>query len=229
MPLGKALSDCDTATKLGKAMTGNVTPTTPALSAMGVTGASYECLPGPLKVFVQLCRSSGIRYQATMRIGAILLALTAFSGGAVHGQPAFPEVAEVRVEKAARRLLLLDAQGYPVKIYDAIQLGDEPVGPKRFEGDERTPEGRYLLDYGNASSAFHLSLHISYPDSRDRAYAESQGKSAGGAIFIHGQPNSLGTGRMEGDWTDGCIALSNEEIEEVWQLVPDGTPVELVP
>lgn len=164
-----------------------------------------------------------------MRTGAFLLAFITFSAGAAHGHSGLPEVAEVRVEKAARRLPLLDAQGDPVRIYNSIQLGDRPVGPKRFEGDERTPEGRYLLDYGNSSSAFHLSLHISYPDAKDRAFAESQGKSAGGAIFIHGQPNSLGAGRMAGDWTDGCIALSNQEIEEVWRLVPDGTPVQIVP
>lgn len=138
------------------------------------------------------------------------------------------DVASVRVEKRARRLLLLDSDGRPLRIVTGIQLGDDPVGPKRFEGDERTPEGRYVIDYANPSSSYHLSLHISYPDARDRAYAESRGRSAGGQIFIHGQPNALEGGRMEGDWTDGCIALSNEEIEELWQLVPDGTPIDIV-
>lgn len=138
------------------------------------------------------------------------------------------EVASVRVEKQARRLLLLDSDGLPLRIVTDIQLGDDPVGPKRFEGDERTPEGHYVIDYANPSSSYHLSLHISYPNARDRAYAESRGRSAGGQIFIHGQPNALESGRMEGDWTDGCIALSNEEIEDLWQLVPDGTPIEIV-
>lgn len=138
------------------------------------------------------------------------------------------DVASVRVEKAARRLLLLDAEGRPLRIIDGIQLGDEPAGPKRFEGDERTPEGRYVIDYANPASAYHLSLHISYPDARDRAYAESRGRSPGGQIFIHGQPNSLESGRIAGDWTDGCIALSNAEIEELWELVPDGTPIEII-
>lgn len=138
------------------------------------------------------------------------------------------DVASVRVEKRARRLLLLDSDGRALRIVTGIQLGDDPVGPKRFEGDERTPEGRYVIDYANPSSSYHLSLHISYPDARDRAYAESRGRSAGGQIFIHGQPNALQGGRMEGDWTDGCIALSNEEIEELWQLVPDGTPIDIV-
>lgn len=138
------------------------------------------------------------------------------------------EVASIRVEKAARRLLLLAPDGQPIRIFTGIQLGDESVGPKHFEGDERTPEGHYVIDYANPSSSYHLSLHISYPNDADRAYAESHGRSAGGQIFIHGQPNTLANGRIEGDWTDGCIALSNEEIEELWQVVPDGTPIEIV-
>ncbi|MBB4613187.1 L,D-transpeptidase family protein [Novosphingobium taihuense] len=138
------------------------------------------------------------------------------------------DVSSVRVEKAARRLLLLDENGRPLRIINGIQLGGDPVGAKHFEGDERTPEGRYVIDYANPSSSYHLSLHISYPAPRDRAFAESLGASPGGQIFIHGQPNSLESGRMVGDWTDGCIALSNQEIEELWELVPDGTPIEIV-
>lgn len=138
------------------------------------------------------------------------------------------DIASVRVEKAARRLLLLDANGRPLRVITGIQLGDDPIGAKRLEGDERTPEGRYVIDYANPSSSYHLSLHISYPNAMDKAYAESLGRSPGGQIFIHGQPNSLESGRIEGDWTDGCIALANEEIEELWQLVPDGTPIEIV-
>lgn len=139
------------------------------------------------------------------------------------------DIGSVRVEKAARRLFLLGTDGRVLRTYDAIQLGDEPTGAKRFEGDERTPEGRYLIDSGNPESGYHLSLHISYPDARDRAFAESQGRSPGGQIFLHGQPNQLETGRMPGDWTDGCIALSNAEIEELWALVGDGMPIEIVP
>ncbi len=138
------------------------------------------------------------------------------------------DVASVRVEKAARRLLLLGQGGEVLRAYDGIQLGDAPLGHKQFEGDERTPEGRYVIDHGNPASAYHLSLHISYPDARDRAFAESQGRSPGGDIFVHGQPNSLLVGRMPGDWTDGCIAVSNEEIEELWSLVGSGTPIEIV-
>lgn len=139
------------------------------------------------------------------------------------------DIAEVRVEKAARRLSLLGFDGAVLRAYDGIQLGDAPVGPKQFEGDERTPEGRYVIDHGNPASAYHLSLHISYPDAHDRAYAESHGRSPGGQIFIHGQPNSLQSGTIRGDWTDGCIAMANAEIEELWALVGNGTPITITP
>ena len=137
----------------------------------------------------------------------------------------------VRVDKSDRTLTLY-AEGRAVRTYTGIQLGDEPVGAKRFQGDERTPEGRYTIDYGNLQSAYHLSLHISYPDAQDRAYARAQGRSPGGDVFIHGQPNGfaeVGGARVEGDWTDGCIALADAEIEELWGLVGNGTSIEIVP
>lgn len=166
-----------------------------------------------------------------LRPAAVLaLALLAgLAGRPAQAQELGGEVALVRVEKAARRLVLLDDRGGIVRAYSGIQLGDAPQGPKRFAGDERTPEGRYTIDWGNPASAYHLSLHISYPSAADRALASAAGRSAGGAIFIHGQPNSLQNGRIAGDWTDGCIAVSNAEIEEIWTLVGDGTPIELVP
>ena len=158
-----------------------------------------------------------------------LLALLALSGSAA-AQDAV-DIDLVRVDKSERTLTLY-AHGQPVRLYTAIQLGDEPVGAKRFQGDERTPEGHYTLDYGNPGSAYHLSLHISYPNAADRAYARAQGRSPGGDIFIHGQPNGYGQipgDRVEGDWTDGCIALADAEIEELWRLVGDGTAIEILP
>lgn len=134
----------------------------------------------------------------------------------------------VLVDKSDRTLTLFSG-GRPYRNYGGIQFGDAPDGHKRFEGDERTPEGRYAIDYRNPQSSYHLSLHISYPNAADRAYATASGRSPGGEIFIHGQPNGLGSGRMPGDWTDGCIALANAEIEELWRLVPDGTPIEIRP
>lgn len=134
----------------------------------------------------------------------------------------------VRVDKSDRTLSLY-AGGKLLRTYTNIQLGDAPVGHKRFEGDEKTPEGRYTIDYRNPKSAYHLSLHISYPAVADSAYAAQAGRSPGGEIFIHGQPNALPLGRLPGDWTDGCIAVSNTEIEEIWDAVPDGTPIEISP
>ena len=155
-----------------------------------------------------------------------LVALALASSAAA--QDAVP-VDLVRVDKSERTLTLY-AAGQAVRTYTGIQLGDQPVGPKRFQGDERTPEGRYTIDFGNPASAYHLSLHISYPDAADRAYARARGRSPGGDIFIHGQPNDWPAGtRVEGDWTDGCIALSDAEIEELWSLVGDGAAIEIVP
>lgn len=163
---------------------------------------------------------------------ALVLVVLLWPKGAIEARASSidaKDIASVRVEKAARRLSLIDDHGKVLRSYTGIQLGDAPVGHKQFEGDERTPEGRYVIDHGNPNSAYHLSLHISYPDARDRAFAESQGRSPGGQIFVHGQPNWLPVGRMAGDWTDGCIALSNEEIDELWALVGDGTPIEIAP
>lgn len=152
------------------------------------------------------------------------------AGTARAADPAeLPTAASVLVEKAARRLTLFDASGTPLRVFTGIALGGAPTGPKRFEGDRRTPEGRYVIDYGNVHSAYHLSLHISYPDSNDRARAAAAGRNPGGLIFLHGQPNGYGMTRIPGDWTDGCVALSNDEIEEIWGIVADGTPIEIRP
>ncbi|EJL27832.1 murein L,D-transpeptidase family protein [Novosphingobium sp. AP12] len=164
--------------------------------------------------------------RGALRFAPLLLLL---SVGAAGPQPplVLPELDLIRVRKAAR-VMELYADGRVVHVIEHIQLGDEPLGPKRFEGDERTPEGRYIVDWGNPKSAYHLSLHISYPSAADRAYAAAQGRSAGGMIMIHGQPNGW-QGRVAGDWTDGCIALSDAEIEALWDAVPDGTPIEILP
>lgn len=129
----------------------------------------------------------------------------------------------------SERLMVAYAAGQPVKAWRGLQLGDAPEGHKQFEGDERTPEGRYVIEGRNPGSKYHLSLKVSYPNGDDRAFASAQGRSPGGDIFLHGQPNALPMGRMPGDWTDGCIALSNAEIEELWRIVPDGTVIEIRP
>lgn len=139
-----------------------------------------------------------------------------------------PEIDQIVVRKA-QRVMDLYAQGQFVHRFTGIQLGGAPVGHKRFQGDKRTPEGRYVIDYGNPESSYFLSLHISYPNAADVAHAGSQGRSPGGLIFIHGQPNDRPSGRVAGDWTDGCIALGNEEMEALWRATPDGTVIDILP
>lgn len=165
-----------------------------------------------------------------MRVAAIFLAALSGACFQASAQPLPPPADFVLVDKSDRTLTLF-AAGKPTWTIRGIQLGDAPEGPKQFEGDERTPEGRYTIDYRNPSSAYHLSLHISYPNAADAGFAQGWGRSPGGAIFIHGQPNGLPGAdagvRMRGDWTDGCIATSNAEIEVLWQAIPDGTPIEI--
>ncbi len=139
-----------------------------------------------------------------------------------------PIVADYLVIDKSERLLIAYQSGRPVRAYRGLQFGDAPMGHKRFQGDERTPEGLYTIDTRNPRSSFHLSLRISYPNRQDRAFAGQYGRSPGGDIFIHGQPTGR-PGRMRGDWTDGCVALTNAQIEELWQIVPDGTPIEIRP
>ncbi len=160
---------------------------------------------------------------------ALVLASVLATTSASAEAPELPTIEQVVVRKAAR-VIELYAGGRLVRTIAGIQLGDAPVGAKRFQGDERTPEGRYTIDYGNPDSSYNLSLHISYPNAQDAAYARSQGRSPGGLIFIHGQPNDWVQGkRVPGDWTDGCIAVSDDEIEMLWQAVPDGAVIDIVP
>jgi murein L,D-transpeptidase YafK len=134
------------------------------------------------------------------------------------------------VHKHTRTLDLMHA-GQVIKTYK-IALGSEPVGPKATQGDHRTPEGTYVIDSRNANSKFHRSLHISYPNAADRERARKLGVSPGGDIFIHGLPNGygfVGAAHRARDWTDGCIAVTDQEIEEIWRAVDNSTPVEILP
>lgn len=134
------------------------------------------------------------------------------------------------VEKQVRRLTVLK-NGTALKSY-VVALGRNPVGAKQFEGDGRTPEGEYVVSGRKEDSAFHLALRVSYPTATERAAAEAHGRSSGGDIMIHGLRNGLGfLGPLHRvyDWTEGCIAVTNSEIEEIWRAVPDGTVVEIRP
>ena len=134
-------------------------------------------------------------------------------------------VTSIQVHKGARKMYLLH-NSKVLETYD-IALGFTPVGHKQFEGDGKTPEGTYFIDRHNPKSRFHLSLGISYPNVRDRAFAASQGKSPGGDIMIHGR--SEYKGRNKGDWTAGCIAVTDRQIEVIYSMVKPGTPIHILP
>lgn len=134
----------------------------------------------------------------------------------------------VKVDKSERQMHLL-YQGEVVKSY-RIALGGNPKGHKRQEGDHRTPEGTYILDYKKEDSSYYRSMHINYPNQMDIADAEQRGVSAGSLIMVHGQPNGLGwlaAKTQLRDWTRGCIALSNPEMDEFMALVQVGTPIQI--
>jgi murein L,D-transpeptidase YafK len=136
----------------------------------------------------------------------------------------------VVVYKQQHKLVLL-SQGKEVKSY-RVALGGDPVGPKTREGDHRTPEGRYTLDSRNSQSKFYEAYHISYPNAKDAAAARAAGVRAGGNIMLHGLPKDyawVGKAHTLHDWTDGCIAVTNEEMDEIWKEISIGTPIEIKP
>lgn len=136
-----------------------------------------------------------------------------------------PKITQIQVFKKKRKMMLL-AGTTLVKTYK-IALGSQPVGKKRFEGDMKTPEGLYYISHHNPNSAYHLSLGISYPNDADRAFAKAQGKRPGSDIMIHGRAGKhKGGGR---DWTAGCIAVTDAEIEEIYAMVAVGTPIYIFP
>jgi murein L,D-transpeptidase YafK len=137
----------------------------------------------------------------------------------------------IRVIKSERRMML-ERDGKVIATYN-VALGRNPDGHKQQEGDMRTPEGRYTIDWRNPQSKYHLSLHVSYPNKADKEQAEAKGVSPGGDIMIHGQPNGYGQPAsmllQQADWTHGCIAVTSAEMDEIWKAVPDGTPIEILP
>jgi murein L,D-transpeptidase YafK len=161
-----------------------------------------------------------------------LAAVGVLIGAHLNLHPLPPNITADRVvvEKAARRLTLLRGD-VPLKVY-RVALGRAPVGPKKQEGDQRTPEGLYSIDFHKEDSDFHRALHVSYPGQRDIDQAAARGVPAGCDIMIHGIRNGLGwIGALHRrtDWTAGCIAVTDFEIEEIWRTVLDGTPIEIRP
>jgi murein L,D-transpeptidase YafK len=171
--------------------------------------------------------------QSTSRkLPQLLALLTTCLWAATEAAATFADIQKagrILVDKSERTLVLF-ADGRPIRSYP-VSLGLNPVGHKRYEGDKRTPEGIYLIDGKNPNSAYHLSLHISYPNERDVRTARERGWDPGGQIMIHGLPTGLikTSSKFDYDWTDGCIAVSNAAIEEIWQLVDEGTLIEITP
>jgi len=170
------------------------------------------------------------KYVIILSIIALIIALSLYAN--VHENPLPSDVTAdiVVVEKSNRKLFLMK-KNKVIKKYK-ISLGRNPNGHKEKQGDFKTPEGTYIIDYRNPNSKYHLSLHISYPNEKDKKFALAQGLSPGGDIMIHGIRNGLGLiGRLHTlfDWTQGCIAVTNPEIKEIWNAVPKGTKITITP
>ncbi len=165
-----------------------------------------------------------------MRILAAIMVLSSTLTGCTGIQSSksisdLPQADYIVLYKSSRKLVLFNNQ-VAFRTYK-VRLGFSPNGDKAREGDGKTPEGLYYIDRRNENSAYHLSLGISYPNEQDIAEAEALGVSPGGDIFIHGGPIRFWD-RFKRDWTAGCIAVSNRNIEEIWALVPLGTPIQIV-
>jgi murein L,D-transpeptidase YafK len=163
-------------------------------------------------------------------IAICILALYLYAHHNWRPLPAGTTIDRIIVEKSLKRLSVFRG-GERIKTY-RVALGRNPVGPKQEEGDMKTPEGTYKIDRRNAQSSFHLALHISYPSDEDDQRAAERGVSAGFDIMIHGIQNGrgwIGAFHRWRDWTAGCIALTDEEIEELWRVTPDGTLIEIRP
>jgi len=163
------------------------------------------------------------------KLGITLIVLLLFSQGRLQAG-GFPVADAVLVDKADRKLhLVIDGEAF--RTFE-IALGILPTGDKQYEGDFRTPEGEYLLDTRNPNSEYFLSIHVSYPNNQDMREARSKGLDPGGAIMIHGQPNE--PTRSEAyyrtqDWTNGCIAVSNSDMIDIWLMTDNNTPIEIRP
>ena len=170
-----------------------------------------------------------LRLLTLVAVGIAILALFDHLAPALLARP-LPKADAVLVEKGAERLSLLRV-GQVYRTYP-VALGANPQGPKRVQGDERTPEGHYVLSSRNAGSRFYKAIHISYPNEQDQTRAKAQGEDPGSMIMIHGQPNGfgwLGWLIQRFDWTNGCIAVGTVSMEEIWRAVDDGTPIEIRP
>jgi murein L,D-transpeptidase YafK len=162
-------------------------------------------------------------------VAAYTLAARHYGAGSPPAMAAPQLQADLVVVSKAQRSMRLLRNGLPIRDYK-VALGASPIGHKQREGDERTPEGRYAIDWRNPRSSAYLSLHISYPAPADVARATAAAEKPGGNIMIHGMIDGwgfLGAWHVLWDWTDGCLAVTNEEMREIWSLVPNGTPIQI--
>lgn len=164
-------------------------------------------------------------------VSCLAAALALIHGATLPAQASdFPLADKILVEKANRKLHLL-SNGVPFRTF-SIALGLAPDGDKEQEGDQKTPEGYYMLDGRNPDSDFFLSIHISYPNVADRREANKKGVQPGGQIMIHGQPNAptySAAYYAREDWTNGCIAVSNSDMIDIWLMTPNSVPIEILP
>lgn len=178
---------------------------------------------------IDLCdKSSKARNILTVAVLALCIAACSSSPGNISTKNV--KVDRMILKKSERKLILMKGE-LVLKSYK-VALGRNPIGPKRQEGDKKTPEGSYIIDRHDPKSSFHLSLHISYPSAADHEQALHRGVRPGGDIMIHGIRSGMGwIGPLHrlADWTQGCIAVTNREIEEIYAIVPDGTPIDLQP
>lgn len=169
-----------------------------------------------------------MRKTFRLTAAALMLAIVASCGPSKFKTYNGPPVTQVVVNKNARQMLFFSGPSI-IAAYD-IGLGNEPVGHKQFSGDGKTPEGLYYIDRRNPNSSYHLSIGVSYPNPNDAAFALTQGKHPGGDIFIHGQgPEGRTLAPHNRDWTAGCIAVTDAEMEDIYAMVRDGTPIIITP
>jgi murein L,D-transpeptidase YafK len=183
-------------------------------------------------------RPRSSRRAALFIVLTTIFALSHIAPAAADGGPAAPDWERYATPKADRIVVYKGLRKMQLRRGDTVlrtyhvALGRHPFGQKVEAGDGRTPEGRYYIDRRNMNSDYHLALHISYPDESDLRRAAATGVKPGGAIMIHGQPDYLTQAerrQLNKDWTAGCIALADSEIDEIWRLVDDGTEVDILP
>ena len=197
-------------------------PASPAEAwAVTLAGAPRTPLAARLPISAPLPRLTALPNPYAVRRFAI----------ATVGTPAPIAMADSLVLRKASHVLTLYDRGVPIRRY-LVALGRQPRGDKQYLGDQRTPEGLFHIVERNPASRYHLALRLSYPDSAHRARAAALGRSPGGDIMIHGLPAEyadVGAAHREDDWTEGCIAVTDAEIEEIWRLVVVGSPIEIEP